>query len=361
MSAFLRLADHGQALWLDYIDRNLVVNGGLKELVHAGLRGVTSNPTIFHKAISSTPEYDEQIRDLLQADHDIDRLGLYHWLTLQDIQIAADILRPVYDSTKGKDGYVSMEVPPALAYDTEATVHSAHDLWRGINRPNLMIKVPATLEGLPAIERLTAEGINVNATLLFSVERYQKVLSAYLRGASANPHPERIASVASFFVSRIDKKVDQALERIGSPQALALRGRIAIANAKLAYQHFKQSRWPDKVPPQRLLWGSTSTKNPAYSDVMYVEGLIGPDTVNTVPPETLDAFLQHGEIGHTLEADLDIAQRDIDALKPVGIDLDEITQQLEREGVAAFADSYDQLLAALDEKRSAVAKDYAGR
>lgn len=366
MSMYLTLADHGQSIWLDYIDRNLILNGGLGEMVAAGVRGVTSNPTIFHKAITSTDEYDDQVRNLIQADHEIDKFGLYYWLTLQDIQMAADILRPVYDSTNAADGYVSIEVPPDLAYDTEATINAAQDLWDEINRPNLMIKVPATLEGLPAIEQLTARGININATLLFSVSRYKEVLAAYIRGLAANPEPARVASVASFFISRIDTVVDEALKGIGGSNALTLQGKIAIANAKLAYAHFEQTIQSTPflelhkkgAKPQRLLWASTGTKNPAYSDVMYIENLIGPDTVNTVPPQTLEAFLHHGEISSTLVRDMEIAQHDINALKKLGIDLDEITQQLEDAGVASFADSYNQLLDGLDEKRITIAKDY---
>lgn len=368
MSKYLTLADHGQSIWLDYIDRHLVLEGGLKEMVSAGIRGVTSNPTIFHKAISSTSKYDDQIRNLLQSDPDIDKNGLYYWLTLQDIQMAADVLRPVYDSTKGADGYVSLEVPPDLAYDTAATVHAAEDLWRAVNRPNLMIKVPTTREGLPAIEQLTAKGINVNATLLFSLARYKEVLDAYIRGLAANPQPANVASVASFFISRIDTVVDRALGDISSPEALALKGQIAIANAKLAYAHYKETiqaapftKLKEKgARPQRLLWASTGTKDPSYSDVLYIDSLIGPNTVNTVPPATLEAFLHHGEISDSLERDLEKAQRDIEALKTLGIDLEAITQDLEDAGVASFEDSYVQLLDGLDEKRSAVAKDYAG-
>jgi len=368
MSAFLQLDKHGQSLWLDYIDRNLVSHDGLKLLVDAGLKGVTSNPTIFHKAITSTSDYDDQLRELMEADHEIDEISLYHWLTTQDVQMAADILRGVYDSSGGADGYVSLEVPPDLAYDTEATVKAAQNLWNEIKRPNLMIKVPATKQGLPAVERLIAGGINVNVTLLFSVSRYQEVLQAYLRGLEANPEPGFIASVASFFVSRIDTKIDQKLEQIGSPEALALRGRIAIASAKLAYQHYQEITQGPQFKTQqqrgnraqRLLWASTGTKNPNYSDVLYIEQLIGAKTVNTVPPATLDAFLQHGTVRATLEMDIEAAKRDLDNLAKLGIDLAEVTQQLEQEGVASFLDSYQQLLAAFTEKRFVVAKDFAG-
>ncbi|MEW5755328.1 MAG: transaldolase [Pseudomonadota bacterium] len=368
MNRYLELLEHGQSLWLDYIDRNLVINGGLKALVDEGLRGVTSNPTIFHKAVLTGEEYDEQIRELVAADHEIDELLLYRWITLQDIQMTADILRGVYDSSGGEDGYVSLEVPPDIAHDTIATVRTAQQLWNEIQRPNLMIKVPATREGLPAIERLLAGGINVNVTLLFSTARYEEVLQAILRGLTANPEPRFVATVASFFVSRIDSKIDPLLAQTGSAEALALQGRIAIANAKMAYQIFKrfcqsaaykeQRNRGARIP--RLLWGSTGTKNPAYSDVLYVEQLIGPHTVNTVPPGTLDALLHHAEIRSTLDADLEAARRDLAALQKLGIDLAAVTQQLEVEGVASFADSYTKLLAALKHKCLTATQRFAG-
>jgi transaldolase len=356
-------------MWLDYIDRNLLVHGGLRELVGVGLRGVTSNPTIFHKAITDSTDYDETIKDLLQADHEMDDATLYEWLTIQDVQMAADILEPVYVSSEGKDGFVSLEVSPRIAFDTDATIEAAHHLWQAVDRPNLMIKVPATVPGLPAIEHLIAAGINVNATLLFSVDRYKAVAEAYLRGVSQNPQPEKVASVASFFVSRVDSKVDSALEKIGTPEAEKLKGGIAIANARLAYQRFKEIVASEEfkiqqqrgAQPQRPLWASTSTKNPAYSDVLYIEQLIGLDTVNTVPPETLDAFQAHGELMATLESDIHSAQRKLDTLAAQGIDLAQITLELEQEGVQKFADSYDQLLTALEDKHVEVTRQYAGK
>ncbi len=368
MNRYLQLLEHGQSLWLDYIDRNLVINGGLKALVNQGLRGVTSNPTIFHKAVLSGHEYDEQVRELVAADHEIDELLLYRWITLQDIQMAADILRGIYDSSGGEDGYVSLEVPPDIAHDTKATVKAAQQLWNEIQRPNLMIKVPATREGLPAIERLLAGGINVNVTLLFSTTRYEEVLQAVLRGLAANPEPRFVATVASFFVSRIDAKIDPQLAQIDTPEAKSLQGRIAIANAKMAYQIFKQFCQSDAYKAQRnrgariprLLWGSTGTKNPAYSDVLYVEQLIGQHTINTVPPNTLDALLHHADIRSTLDADLEAARRDLAALRQLGIDLETITQQLEVEGVTSFADSYSKLLAALKHKCLTATKLFAG-
>lgn len=362
-------SEYGQSLWLDYIDRNLLVRGGLKALVSEGLCGVTSNPTIFHKAITGSADYDDAIRDLLQADHEMDDATVYQWLTIQDVQMAADILRPVYVSSAGTDGFVSLEVSPHLAYDTDATVEAARHLWRSVDRPNLMVKVPATIPGLPAIERLIAEGINVNVTLLFSVERYKAVAEAYLRGVSENPRPETIASVASFFVSRVDTKVDAALEDIGTPESRSLKGCIAVANARLAYRYFRETmdsaqykaQQQRGARPQRPLWASTGTKNADYSDVLYVEQLIGPDTVNTVPPETLDAFLAHGELRATLESMIDSAQVQLETLDATGVSLAQITAELEQEGVRKFADSYDQLLAALREKRLDVARQYAGQ
>jgi transaldolase len=286
-----------------------------------------------------------------------------------DVQMAADVLRSVYDRTQGRDGYVSLEVPPDLAYSSERTVASGLHLWAAVQRPNVMIKVPGTAEGVLAFERLTAEGINVNVTLLFAVARYEEVVRAWARGLSRNPHPEKIASVASFFVSRVDSKVDKKLDAVSAPEAARLRGRIAVANAKVAYQRFqallKEPLVAEQLKrgarPQRPLWASTSTKDPSYSDVLYVESLVGPDTVNTLPPETLDAFLYHGEASYSLETDADVARRDLETLKTVGVDLDAITRELEAQGVAAFKDSWEKLLETLKEKRFAVAKDFAGQ
>lgn len=360
--------EYKQSVWLDYIDRNLLIHGGLGELVGAGVRGVTSNPTIFHKAITTTTEYDDAILDLLQADHNIDEETLYQWLIVNDIQKAADILKPVYKSSEGTDGFVSLEVSPHLAYDTNASIEAARHLWRSVDRPNLMIKIPGTVPGLLAVEELIAEGINVNITLLFSVERYKAVTDAFIKGLSRNPNPEPIASVASFFVSRVDSKVDEKLAEIGTEEAKALRGKIAIANAKMAYQHFKSTldsaEYKQQVSrgakPQRPLWASTGTKNPEYSDVLYVEELIGESTVNTVTPETLEAFESHGEPGLTIERNLDVASDNLNSLDRLHVDLEQITQELEQEGVKKFAESYDQLFDALREKIASVSKKYAG-
>lgn len=357
----------GQSIWLDYIDRNLVTNGGLRDLIAEGVRGVTSNPTIFHQAIADSDLYDDSIKDLIQADAQIDALTLYQWLTIEDVQMAADLLLNLYRNSSGGDGYVSLEVSPHLADDSEGTVEAARHLWKMGDRPNLMVKVPATRAGLPAIETLIAEGINVNVTLLFSVARYREVMQAYIRGLARNPQPQSVASVASFFISRIDNIVDAELERLDSPQAASLKGHIAIASARLAYRSFRdifsgedfeaQRRRGARV--QRPLWASTSTKDPAYRDVMYVESLIGPDTVNTVPPATLDAFQAHGELRATLDEHPALAERELEALDTAGVDLAAIADQLEREGVAKFAESYDALLALLERKRFDVTREFA--
>jgi transaldolase len=337
--------------------------------VDSGLTGVTTNPTIFQKAIGAGSDYDETIRELLEQNHAIDEAGLCEALMVMDVQMAADVLRPVYESTQGRDGYVSLEVPPDLAFSVERTVAAAHRLRDAVHRSNVMIKVPGTPEGVRAFERLTAEGFNINVTLLFSVARYEEVVRAWARGLARNPHPEKVASVASFFVSRVDVKVDKKLDALGTREAARLRGTIAIANAKVAYQRFRALLAQPEVAgqikrgarSQRPLWASTSTKDPRYRDVKYVEQLIGPDTVDTVPPETLDAFLYHGEARRSLEIDVDVARRDLDALKTLGVDLGEITRDLETEGVPAFRDSWNKLLATLKEKCFRVAKDFAGQ
>jgi transaldolase len=355
---------HRQAVWLDYIERDLLTGGGLACLVaDDGVRGVTSNPSIFQKAIEGGSAYDEAVASLLGEDPQMTTIALYEALAIDDIRRATDILRPVWEESEGGDGLVSLEVSPHLARDTEGTVGEARRLWHEVERPNLMIKVPATSEGIPAIERLIADGINVNATLMFSLADYEAVATAYLRGVEANPEPAGVASVASFFVSRVDTKVDAALEAIGSPQALALRGTAAIANAKLAYRRFKELFEPATFAPmaakgvkvQRPLWASTSTKNPDYRDVLYVEALIGPETVNTLPVATLEAFRDHGEPRESLLEDVDGAERVLAELSTFGIDIDAVTAELQIEGVAAFAKSFDQLVAALGTARTASA------
>jgi transaldolase len=368
VASLAELQRHGQSAWLDYIDRNLVANGGLQRLVDSGVTGVTTNPTIFHKAISGSQDYDESIRELLAADHTLDPAGLCEALMVADVQAAADVLRPVYERTEGRDGYVSLEVPPDLAYSVERSVSTAHRLRDAVGRPNVMIKVPGTAEGVKAFERLTAEGINVNVTLMFAVTRYEDVMHAWARGLARSANPRQVASVASFFVSRVDGKVDKRLDALGTPEAAGLRGRIAIANAKAAYQRFLALRKEPDIAallqrgarPQRPLWASTSTKDKRYSDVLYVETLIGPDTVNTLPPETLDAFVYHGTARYTLEADAEVAARELEALARLGIDLSAITRELEVEGVDAFRDSWNNLLASLEQKCLAVTKAFAG-
>jgi transaldolase/glucose-6-phosphate isomerase len=374
MNPVKALQEHGQAVWLDFLARGFTANGSLKKLVDEdGLRGVTSNPSIFEKAIDSSDEYDDELRRMLTKGHS--PVGdLYERLAIEDIQHAADVLKPVYDATKGADGYVSMEVSPYLAMDTDGTIAEAKHLWGAIDRENLMIKVPATAPGLPAIQALTAEGINVNITLLFAQPVYEKAVEAYISGlerfAGKSGDVAHVRSVASFFVSRIDSAVDNLLDekiaKANDPdekaRLAALKGKVAIANAKLAYQRyirlFAGKRWEalaaKGATPQRLLWASTGTKNKAYSDVMYIEELIGPDTINTVPPATLDAFRDHGKVRDTLEAGTDDAKRVLDDLNRTGISLDAITDKLTREGVQLFADAADKLLGTLAKKRAAL-------
>ena len=349
--------EQGQAVWLDFIERSLLVGGGLDSLVEGdGVRGVTSNPSIFQKAIEGSDAYDAVVDAVIRENPNTTTTGLYEALAIEDIRAATDILRAVWETSSGGDGYVSLEVSPRLARDTEGTVVEARRLWRTVDRPNLMIKVPATAEGIPAIERLIGEGINVNATLMFSLADYEAVAHAYLRGLEACAEPAGVASVASFFVSRVDTKVDKELEAIGTEDALALRGKAAVANAKLAYRRFEEIFRGEAFAPlavrgarvQRPLWASTGTKNPAYSDVLYVDELIGPETVNTLPVATMDAFRDHGCVRATLREDLAAAEATFAGLAALGVDLDAVTAELQVEGVAAFAASFEQLLAALD-------------
>ncbi len=364
MNPLSQLHQLGQSVWLDYIDRELLSSGKLKRLIEEdGIRGVTSNPTIFDKAISSSDTYDAQIRELAASDPGTSVQDLYEKLAISDIQQATDILRPGYDESEGGDGYVSLEASPRLANDTDGTLAEVRRLWKLVDRPNLMIKVPATKEGIPAIETLLAEGYNINITLMFSMDHYEAVANAYLQGICRAPAALRPASVASFFVSRVDTKADKALEEIGTPEALALRGKIAVANSKLVYRRFRQIFDGDDFADlrargarvQRVLWGSTSTKNPDYSDVLYVEPLIGPDTVNTMPPATIDAFRDHGKARVTVEDDLAEEEARAAQLKELGVDLDRITEELQEEGVKAFADSFEHLLQTIEEKRRALA------
>ena len=349
----------GQSIWLDFIRRSLITSGQLRQLVEDGLRGMTSNPTIFHNAIAQSSDYDDALRAILESDPDADAKNLYEYLAIEDIQMAADTLRPVYDATDGVDGLISLEASPYLAYDTPGTITEARRLWQLVDRPNVMIKVPSTPEGIPAIETLIAEGININITLMFSLKHYEAVSHAYIRGIARNPNPQRVASVASFFVSRIDTYVDKELGKIGTEGALALCGKVAVANSKLVYRRFREVFFGEEFAAQcqrgariqRVLWGSTSTKNPAYSDLLYVEELIGPDTVNTIPLETIDAFRDHGRISPTLQEGIEESEQVLADLGKLGVNLDDITEQLQKDGVKAFADSFDQLLGALEEKR----------
>jgi len=352
MSKLKELGAAGQSVWLDFIRRDMVTNGELAALVDEGVTGVTSNPSIFQAAIAGSDLYDEDI-----AAAEGDSLAVFEALAIADVQGAADVLRGVYDATEGFDGYVSLEVSPTLADDTEGTIADAHRLWNRVNRPNLMIKVPATTAGIVAIEELIAAGLNVNATLMFSMADYEAVAMAYVRGAERTKYPERVASVASFFVSRVDNKIDPALDAIGTDEALALRGMAAVANAKLAYRRYQEifegppfaAARARGAKPQRALWASTSTKNPAYSDVLYVDELIGPNTVNTIPPATVDAFRDHGTIDATaLTSDVDAAEQYFEALAALGVDVDAITEELQVEGVASFADAFSGLLATIE-------------
>jgi transaldolase/glucose-6-phosphate isomerase len=374
MNPVKALEKHGQSVWLDFLARGFIARGDLKKLIDTdGVKGVTSNPSIFEKAIGSSDEYDGAIAEALKSG-DRPVAELFEQLAIEDIQHAADVLRPVYDHLNGADGFVSLEVSPYLAMDTKATIAEAERLWKHVNRKNLMVKVPATPEGLPAIQHLIGEGISINITLLFSQKVYVQVAEAYLAGlekyVAGGGDPSHVASVASFFVSRIDSAVDKQLDekiaRANDPtekeRLAALKGKVAIANAKLAYQDYKRlfsgTRW-DRLAakgarPQRLLWASTGTKNKDYSDVLYVEELIGPNTVNTMPPATLDAFRDHGKVRDSLEENIEDARRVLAELEKSGISLDAITADLVKDGVKLFADAADKLYGAVAHKRAVV-------
>jgi transaldolase len=370
MNSLKQLQDRGQSIWLDYIRRDLLTSGEFQRLVEEDrVHGVTSNPTIFDKAIASGTAYDDALRLLLSTDPDRNAQLLFEKLEIQDLQMAADILRPVYDQTEGADGFVSIEVSPRLAYDTAASIAEAQRLWKAVNRPNLMVKIPSTVDGVQAVEVLIAEGININITLMFSLAHYEAVAQAYLRGLKRNTKPHKVSSVASFFVSRVDTEVDRALEGIGTPEALSLRGKIAVANAKVVYQRFREiflgtafaefSRRGARL--QRPLWASTGTKDPAFSDVLYVEELIGPHTINTIPPATLNAFRDHGRVQPTLEAGGQDAGQVLARLSKLGIDLGAITEKLLANGITAFTHSLDELLASLNKKRSTLLESQPAR
>ena len=371
----------GQSVWLDYLSRSLFTSGEFSRLItEDGLRGATSNPSIFEKAIAGGTDYLDALQEI-EGRQDAEPMALYEVLAIRDIWCAADLLRSVYDATGRGDGYISLEVSPHLAHDSQATIEEARRLWKAVNRENVMIKVPASTEGLPAIRQLTSEGINVNITLLFGVDRYELVADAYMDGLSAfvqnGGDPARVNSVASFFVSRIDTMVDGLLtKRLGAvtdadarASLTGLLGTVAIANAKLAYQRYLELRrtptWQRLAArgahPQRLLWASTSTKNARYRDVRYVEELIGPETVNTITPATLEAFRDHGRLRASLGEDVTEARHVIAALESTGISLREVTDKLLEDGVALFCEAFDKLLMAIDRSRRSAAVRTAQR
>ena len=367
MSKLHELYQLGQSVWYDNISRALLDSGEMQTLIDDGVVGVTSNPSIFETAIARSSDYDGVIRELAQAGQSTN--DIYEALALQDIGEAADLLHPVYEKTRGVDGYISLEVSPTLARDTEGTIAEARRLYASLSRPNIMIKVPATPEGIPAIETLIADGININVTLIFSLSSYEDVMNAYINGLekrlAAGQPVHNISSVASFFVSRVDSAVDKALETVGDQE---LQGKIAIANAKIAYARFQQVfgdvRWQalagNGARVQRPLWASTSTKNPAYPDTLYVDMLIGPDTVNTMPPATVDAFKEHGTAAETLTDDVESAAWQLDALAQAGVDLAAITQKLQDDGVDAFAKSFESLMDSIEGKRAAILAEADG-
>jgi transaldolase len=358
------LADVGQSVWLDYTRRSFVTSGGLQTYINKGLRGITSNPSIFEKAIADKSEYDDEIQRLSLLGKSPEEI--YEELTVADARMAADVLRPVFDATDGHDGFFSLEVNPHLAHDRQGTVNEAIRLFSRVDRPNVMIKVPATQEGVLAFQELIEEGLNINVTLMFSLSQYDQIAEAYLTAmenrVAKNYRLQQIASVASIFVSRLDSKVDKMLESFVTPKAKSLKGVIGIANAKMAYQHFKEyfqnERWQRLAEKgaraQRVLYGSTSSKNPEYPDVMYVDNLIGPHTVNTIPPKTLEEFMDHGHVKLTLETDLDEARLQLDSLPELGINLSAVTQDLLDDGVKSFAEDYDALIKRITEKKTAL-------
>jgi transaldolase len=370
MNATLKLLEAGQSVWYDNIQRSLLKNGEMAGMIQRGeIRGVTSNPTIFMNAITKSQDYDESLLPLTGSGLTTEEI--FFKLAIEDIQTATDLFLALYQQTKGGDGFVSLEVSPYLANDTAATLAQAKELWKRVNRPNLMIKIPATKAGIPAIADAIAAGLNVNVTLIFSLERYAEVMDAYMTGLErrvAQGLPvDMIASVASFFVSRVDTKVDPHLQEMAlkggaeAEKAAAMQGKAAIANARLAYADFKRTFVAERFQKlkakgarvQRPLWASTSTKNPAYRDVLYVEELIGPDTVDTVPPQTLVAFLDHGKVRASLEENLDGARQELAALETLGISMQQVTYELEVEGVKSFSDAFMVLLAAVEKRKQA--------
>lgn len=374
----LQLKEHGQSVWYDNIDRGQLASGQFKHLLDEdGVVGVTANPTIFEKSISAGHAYDEQMNELIKANKSTNEI--YEALIIRDIQTVADMLRPIYDQTEGGDGYVSLEVSPDLAHDTQGTINEAARFWKMVDRPNLMIKIPATPEGIPAVYETLRNGINVNITLIFSIKAYRQVTDAYLRALEdrngEGKDISHLASVASFFVSRVDTLVDQLLDEqikgnaTSKEHLQSLQGKAAIANARLVYQDFKQIFGTPRFESlkhagahvQRPLWASTSTKNPAYRDVLYAEELIGPDTVDTMPLETVEKFSDHGRVRTSIEDDIPGARRTLDELEKLGIHYDQVTQQLLDEGVKKFADSFHQLFQGIESKRQAIAASQSAR
>jgi transaldolase len=374
----LDLESLGQSIWIDFIRRGVISSGELQQLIREdGVSGVTSNPSIFEKAIAESHDYVDAIHALTTAGRSVDEI--YQHLTVEDVQIVADLLRPSYDRTDGRDGFVSLEVSPTLAHDTNGTIGEARRLWSLVQRENVMIKVPATREGLPAIRQLTGEAININITLLFGLARYREVAEAYIAGlehlATTGKNTRQVASVASFFLSRIDVLLDPVLEKkmlsggVQAEIAGQCHGQTAIASAKVAYQIYKEILGSGRfrkladngARTQKLLWASTSTKDPAYPDTKYIEPLIGSDTINTLPIETLTAYRDHGHPKTTLEEDVSEAYKVLDNLSLIGIDLAQSTQQLEEEGVQKFSTALDQLMVSLKEKQSAYLPAKAGK
>lgn len=353
--------EQGQSPWLDNLRRGWITDGELARWRDRGVRGITSNPTIFQKAIEGSPDYDDQFNELARSGGNIE--AAYWELVTKDVESALEIFRPVYDESGGVDGFVSLEVAPGLARDTDGTIEAARHLHTTIDEPNLLVKIPATAEGIPAIQQMISEGRSINVTLIFSLDRYAEVMEAYLAGleayaAGGATDLSSVASVASFFVSRVDTEVDRRLDELGTEEATFLKGTAAIAQARGAYQMFLEvfsgPRWEGLAAKgarvQRPLWASTSTKNPEYPDTIYVDSLIGPDTVNTIPDATLELFLEHGTVARTIDADPDGPHAKLEKLSEVGIDLADVAQRLEDEGVASFGKSFDELLTALDVK-----------
>lgn len=359
-----------QSVWLDDISRTMLTTGALKRQIEdEGIRGVTSNPTIFEKAIAAGDAYDDQIAQLIREGKSSGEI--FEAVEVQDIQQACDLFAGIFRDSNGGDGFVSIEVAPEFARDTEGTLNEARRLWKSVDRPNLMVKIPGTAEGIPAIRQSLLEGININVTLLFSVDRYAEVAESYIEALEERLEKgepiDRLASVASFFVSRVDTLVDKLLDESNARGADRLKGKIAVANAKMAYQKFRELFEGDRFAKlraagasvQRPLWASTGTKNPAYSDVLYVESLIGPETVNTVPGKTLTAFIDHGTVARTVDKDVEQARQDIVALPDVGVDLAAVTAQLEDEGIATFSKSFASLISGVEGKREALAQTVA--